>query len=76
MESNKQSINARMRDLIKEMIQFDIKYVDARDEFEKLFITEVLGNNGFNHSEAAKKLGLHRNTLNNKLRAYKLKRKQ
>ncbi len=72
MDSKKPSINARLSDLIAEMVDLGIKYTDARDEFEKLFIKEVLNHNGYNKEEAADKLGIHRNTLYYKLRKLKL----
>jgi len=73
MDLSKPSINDRLKELVKEMIDLDIKYVDARDEFEKIFISEILNGNGFNRSEAARKLGIHRNTLNYKLKEHKIK---
>jgi DNA-binding NtrC family response regulator len=76
MDLKKPSINDRLRELIREMIDLDIRYVDARDEFEKIFITETLNSNGFNRSEASKRLGIHRNTLNYKLKEHKIKPKK
>jgi DNA-binding NtrC family response regulator len=73
MGSTKPTINDRMRNLIREMISLNIKYVDAGKEFERLFIDEMLRNNGYNRSEAAEKLGIHRNTLTYKIREYNLK---
>jgi transcriptional regulator with PAS, ATPase and Fis domain len=72
MSASKKTINDRMSELIKEMISLDIKYVDASEEFEKLFIREVLNCNGYNRSDAAKKLGMHRNTLTYKIKKFKL----
>ncbi|MBN2134091.1 MAG: helix-turn-helix domain-containing protein [Acidobacteria bacterium] len=73
MDALKPSINDRMNDLIQEMIELNIRYVDASKEFEKLFISAILNKNGFNRSEAAQKLGIHRNTLTYKIKELKIK---
>ena len=41
---------------------------EAVISFEKKYITEILKKNNWNKTEAAKKMGIHRNTLLNKLR--------
>jgi DNA-binding NtrC family response regulator len=72
MDHNKPLIHDRLKELVDEMIGLGIRYVDAKDEFEKIFITGILNMNGFNRVEAAEKLGLHRNTLIYKIRHYKI----
>lgn len=72
MEQNKPLIHDRLKELVDEMIGLGIRYVDAKDEFEKIFISGILNLNGFNRAEAAEKLGLHRNTLIYKIKQYKI----
>ena len=48
--------------LIVQMVDNDIFYTDAVDEFEKRFIKKVLDKNHGNQSKAAQALGIHRNT--------------
>jgi DNA-binding NtrC family response regulator len=72
MDHNKPLIHDRLKELVDEMIGLGIRYVDAKDEFEKIFITGVLSSNGFNRSEASEKLGIHRNTLIYKIRRHKI----
>ena len=74
MVSSKLSINDRLKTLIDEMVELNIRYTDAQREFEKLYISAVLNTNGFNRSEAARKLGIHRNTLTYKLKDLKIKK--
>jgi DNA-binding NtrC family response regulator len=72
MDHNKPLIHDRLKELVDEMIGLGIRYVDAKDEFEKIFITGILNLNGFNRAEAAEKLGLHRNTLIYKIKQHKI----
>ena len=72
MDQNKPLIHDRLREIVEEMINLGIRYVDAREEFEKIFISGILNANGSNRSEAADKLGLHRNTLNYKIKQHKI----
>jgi DNA-binding NtrC family response regulator len=63
----------RLQQLIAEMIERGIRYDDARREFDKQFITRVLSSCDGNLGQAAKALGVHRNTLTRKLRDLKLR---
>lgn len=49
------------------MIDKGIKFEDAKREFEKRFIAAALEKNGGNKTKAAILLGIHRNTIHNKL---------
>jgi DNA-binding NtrC family response regulator len=66
-----------MRDLLErlvgEMVEKGIRYDDAQREFEKRFIARVLEEHEGNLGQAAKTLGVHRNTLTRKLQDLKLK---
>lgn len=58
--------------LIASMVERGILLDEARTEFEKKFIAWVLERTKGNQGKAARKLGIHRNTLSRKLNEYKL----
>ena len=64
----------RLDSLIEEMIDKGILYEDARQAFERQFITWALTRSRGSLGRAASLLGIHRNTLSRKLSAYGLKR--
>ncbi len=66
------SIREKMDILIEEMIREKILFSDAKREFEKLYIEKVLKYCKSNKSKAAKLLGIHRNTLQNKTKNLKI----
>jgi transcriptional regulator with PAS, ATPase and Fis domain len=54
------------------MIAKGIRFTEARREFEKRFIAQMLAQHDHNLSRAAKDLRIHRNTLGKKIAEYKL----
>lgn len=64
-------IKAKMESLIDEMIDGGIRLEDALAEFEKCFILKALERHRGHLSNTAKFLGIHRNTLSNRLKTYK-----
>ena len=60
--------------LVEEMVTKGIRYEDARQEFERRFITRALARSKGNLGRAAGLLGIHRNTLSRKIVEYQLKR--
>ena len=58
--------------LIAEWVKGEIKLNQALREFERRYITIALKENHGNRSVAARKLGIHRNTLINKVKALDL----
>ena len=60
--------------LVDEMVAKGILYEDARQEFERRFISRALARSKGNVGRAAKMIGIHRNTLSRKVLAYRLKR--
>ena len=58
--------------LIGEWVKGEIQLNQALRKFEREYITVALRENGGNRSMAARKLGIHRNTLMNKVRAFDL----
>lgn len=53
--------------LINQLIEHNILFEDAVNEFEKRFINKMLEKNNGNLSKAAKDLNIHRNTLSRKI---------
>ncbi|MEW5807522.1 MAG: helix-turn-helix domain-containing protein [Acidobacteriota bacterium] len=58
--------------LIHEMIDKGIKLEEAKKEFEKKFIAAALEKSSGNRSKAARVLGVHRNTISNKISNLKI----
>lgn len=59
--------------LVDEMVSKGIRYEDARQEFERRFISRALARAEGKVGRAAKMIGLHRNTLSRKVSEYRLK---
>jgi DNA-binding NtrC family response regulator len=53
--------------LVDQMVEGGIAFEDGRREFERRFISRVLAETGGHVSEAAERLGIHRNTLARKM---------
>ncbi len=58
--------------LVAQMYESGILYSEATLEFKKRFIINVLRQNHGNQSKAARKLGMHRNTLSRTITQLKL----
>ena len=67
-------ISDRLDKLVEEMVARGVRYEDAVHEFEKRFISKVLGSCDGCVTKTADTLGIHRNTLTRKMGEYKLKR--
>jgi DNA-binding NtrC family response regulator len=65
----------KLEKLVEEMVDKGVQFEDAVREFEKRFITRVLGNCDGNLTKASDTLGIHRNTLTRKIGAYRIKRR-
>jgi DNA-binding protein Fis len=68
----KTPLRERLDNLIEDMIEGGIRYPDARREFDKRFLAQVMEIERGNLSRAAKVLHIHRNTLSKKLQELKL----
>lgn len=66
------SLNGRLREMIDHLVKLGITLKEAQGEIERLYIARTLTSCEGNRSRAAKKLGMHRNTLNAKIDQYKL----
>jgi len=63
----------KMKLLVLELAERGIKLNEAKQEFEKQFISLILKQNNKNLTQAARVLGMHRNTLTKKIRDHKIK---
>ena len=63
-----------LNQLVDEMVAKGIRYDDARQEFERRFISRALARSEGKVGRAAKMIGIHRNTLSRKVSEYRLKR--
>jgi DNA-binding NtrC family response regulator len=68
-------ISERLEKLVEEMVDRGVQFDDAVREFEKRFISRVLGRCEGSLTRSADTLGIHRNTLTRKMGRYKLKRR-
>ena len=67
-------ISDRLERLVEEMVDKGVQFDDAVREFEKRFISRVLGKSEGSLTKTAGALGIHRNTLTRKMGEYKIKR--
>ncbi len=69
------NIHQKLELVIKEMVEKEINLKDAVREFEKIFFEQTARKYEGNKSKMAKALGIHRNTLHNKAKTLKIKKK-
>jgi len=67
-------ISDKLERLVEEMVDRGVQFDDAVHELEKRFIARVLTRCDGSLTRTADTLGIHRNTLTRKMRAYKIKR--
>ena len=60
-------LNGRLYQIVEELVRQGLTLEQARREFEKQFIVSTLKSNSGNFSRSAEHLGVHRNTLRNKV---------
>ena len=65
--ANKQTLNGRLHQIVDELVSQGVTLEQARQEFERQFITASLRSNDWNYCRSARSLGVHRNTLRNKV---------
>lgn len=63
----KQNLNGRLFQIVDELVRQGVTLEQARREFEKQFIVASLKSNSGNICRSARSLGVHRNTLRNKV---------
>jgi transcriptional regulator with PAS, ATPase and Fis domain len=72
-KSSPPNIHQKLEAIIREMVDREIRFKDARDEFEKIFIETAASRHKGNKSKVAKAIGIHRNTLHSRAKALKIK---
>jgi DNA-binding NtrC family response regulator len=65
--SMRKNLNGRLVQLIDELVEKGLTLNQGTREFEKQYILATLRQNDGNLSRAARSLGVHRNTLRNKV---------
>jgi DNA-binding NtrC family response regulator len=68
-------LSERLEKLVEDMVGKGVAFEDAVREFEKRFITCVLGQCDGSLTKTAGALGIHRNTLTRKIGEYRIKRR-
>jgi DNA-binding NtrC family response regulator len=68
-------ISEKLEKLVEDMVEKGVRFDDAVHEFEKRFITRVLGRCEGSLTRTADVLGIHRNTLTRKMSHYKIKKR-
>lgn len=61
------NLNGRLRQIVDELVRQGVTLEQARKEFERQFIVSSLETNEFSVGRSADCLGVHRNTLRNKV---------
>ncbi len=62
-----QTLNGRLYQIVDELVRRGVTLEQARREFERQFIVASLKSNRGNFCRSARSLGVHRNTLRNKV---------
>ena len=65
----------KLESLVQEMLDRGVRYDDARQEFEKVFIARALQRSKGSVGEAADLLGIPPNTVARKMAEYRIRRK-
>ncbi len=69
------NLHQRMELIIKDMVEKEISLKDALREFEKIFFEQAAKKHEGNKTKMARALGIHRNTLHNRAKLLKIKKK-
>ncbi len=69
MQVEKESLNGQMTRIVSTLVKSGVSLELARREFERQFIVEALRESEGNFTHAARGIGVHRNTLHNKVGA-------
>jgi len=66
-------VSSRLQRFVTELIDSGIRLEQAVREVERQFILAALEKTRGNRSQAARSLGIHRNTFNHKIQRHKIK---
>ena len=73
-KSDKVTIHRKMEIIIEEMVEKELSLKDGLEEFEKIYIETVSKKFNGNMTKMAKALGIHRNTLRNRVKSLKIRK--
>jgi DNA-binding protein Fis len=73
-KSSEFTIHQKLDLIVKEMVEKEVLFKDALNEFEKIFIETVSKKCQGNKSKMAQAMGVHRNTLRSRAKALKIKK--
>jgi DNA-binding NtrC family response regulator len=65
--SRNRNLNGQLYEIADELVRHGIPLEQARREFERQFIVAALRSHDGNLSQSAQSIGVHRNTLRNKV---------
>jgi transcriptional regulator with PAS, ATPase and Fis domain len=68
------NIHQKLELVIREMVEKELSLKDVLREFEKIFFEQTAKKYEGNKTKMAKALGIHRNTLQNRAKALKIKK--
>lgn len=68
------TLHQRLEDIVAEMLERELGLKDGIREFEKIFFEHAARKFDGNKSRMAKALGIHRNTLQNRAKALKIRK--
>jgi DNA-binding NtrC family response regulator len=74
-KSSDLNLHQRMELIVKDMVDKEISLKDALREFEKIFFEQAARKHQGNQTKMARSLGIHRNTLHNRAKLLKVKKK-
>lgn len=74
-KSSDLNLHQRMELIVKDMVEKEISLKDALREFEKIFFEQAARKHEGNKTKMAQALGIHRNTLHNRAKILKIKKK-
>lgn len=69
------NLHQRMELIIRDMVDKEINLKDALREFEKIFFEQAARKHEGNKTRMAKALGIHRNTLHNRTKLLKIRKR-
>lgn len=72
MERKQETLNGQLNGVIDELVSRGITLQQARREFERMYVLAALRRYDGNLTRSAKELGVHRNTLSNKVAALRI----
>ena len=70
--SDDKELSENLRKLVEKLTFLGITLKEAQNEIERLYIEITLKSQNGNRSRTARKLGIHRNTLNARIEEYKI----